>query len=266
MKVFISADMEGITGVSHWDEVEKKHKDYCLFQKQMTAEVVAACTGAFDAGASEVWVKDAHDTGRNLIHSMLPGKTTLIRGWSGHPFSMVQELDATFHAVMMVGYHSRAGSGGNPLAHTMSSSKVEHMWINDRETSEFLLHAHAAASVGVPVVLVTGDDGICEEVKEVNSQIKTVSVKTGVGDSTVSLHPDEALRAIQSEAEKALASDLSTYWLDIPDTYHIKIRFVKQQDAYRASHYPGASLADDKSIRFETSDYMKVMKLILFTV
>ena len=90
MKVYISADIEGVTGTSHWDEADKKSSDFSEFQEQMTAEVIAACEGALQAGATEMLVKDAHDTARNIIASKLPQEVSLIRGWSGHPFKMVQ--------------------------------------------------------------------------------------------------------------------------------------------------------------------------------
>src|SRR4051812_45080901 len=103
MKIFISADMEGLTGVSAREEVTKGHDEYREAQAQMNAEVAAACEGAWAAGASTVYVKDAHWTGRNVEPSRLPvpkGKTLrVVRGWSGHPFSMVQELDESFSAV-----------------------------------------------------------------------------------------------------------------------------------------------------------------------
>jgi len=114
MKIYISADIEGITGTTHWDEADKKNSDFKEFQEQMTAEVAAACEGALRAGATEILVKDAHDTARNIIASKLPREVRLVRGWSGHPFSMVQYLDETFHAVLMIGYHSRAGLDTNP--------------------------------------------------------------------------------------------------------------------------------------------------------
>ena len=112
MKVFISADIEGITGVTHWDETEKPKADYKEFREQMTAEVSAACEGALQAGCNEIWVKDAHASARNLIAAKLPRETRLVRGWSGHPFSMVQELDASFDAMLMIGYHSQADRSG----------------------------------------------------------------------------------------------------------------------------------------------------------
>lgn len=265
MKIYISADMEGITGVSHWDEVSKNHGDYPEFQKQMSKEVAAACDGAFSSGATEIWVKDAHDSGRNILQSMLPENTNLIRGWSGNPFSMMQELDDSFDAGFMIGYHSRAGSGGNPLAHTMSSSKLERIWINDIEISEFLLHGYLAATLKVPIILVTGDEQLIEEVNHVNPCIGTVAVKKGVGDSTVNMCPNTAVERIYSAAKLAMGDNFMDCLLPTMDNYQVKIRFIKQQTAYRASHYPGAFLLDDKTIQFETTEYINVMRLVQFT-
>ena len=90
MKIYISADIEGVTGVTHWDETDLTKGEYNQFREQMTAEVVAACEGALEAGATEIWVKDAHDSARNIIAAKLPQAAKLIRGWSGHPFIMVQ--------------------------------------------------------------------------------------------------------------------------------------------------------------------------------
>jgi len=162
----------------------------------MTAEVVAACEGALEAGATEIWVKDAHDSARNIIASKLPQAAKLIRGWSGHPFIMVQELNETFQAVCLIGYHSRGGAGSSPLAHTMTGN-ITRMFINEKPTSEFLIHTYAAASVKVPVVFVSGDQGLCTEIVGFNPHIGTVAVKEGVGNSTVSIHPELATARIR---------------------------------------------------------------------
>ena len=109
-------------------------------------------------------MKDAHDTGRNLITSMLPADVTLIRSWAGHPFCMVQELDESFDAVMMIGYHAAAGSEANSLAHTLSSSCS----ISSRSTASPPPNSGSCpgrAMLGVPTVFVTGDKGLMEEVK-----------------------------------------------------------------------------------------------------
>ena len=266
MKIYISADMEGITGVTHWDEVDHNKSSYGQFQKQMSLEVDAACEGALEAGAKEIWVKDAHYSGRNILAEILPKGVKLIRGWSGHPYSMVQELDDSFDALMMVGYHSRAGQGGNPLAHTLSSSKLDSITINDRQTSEFFLHGNIAAKHGVPLVFLSGDVGLCEEVLEVSPGTTTVATMVGVGDSTISIQPQESLEAIKTKVKSALSGELSNCLWDHPKSFVVHIRFNKQQLAYRASHYPGAELFDPKTIAFTTKEYDEVMQLILFVV
>ena len=106
MKVYLSADIEGTAGVVLWDQAEKGKPDYQEAREQMTAEVAAACEGLLDGGATEVWVQDTHGTTINIIASRLPERTRLIRGWSGHPFFMLQALDETFDAVALIGYHS----------------------------------------------------------------------------------------------------------------------------------------------------------------
>ena len=267
MKIYISADMEGITGVTHWDEVEHKEPSaYNQFQDRMTLEVLAACDGANDAGAKEIWVKDAHYSGRNILADKLPKNVKLIRGWSGHPYSMVQELDNSFDALMMVGYHSMAGQGGNPLAHTMSSSKIDSIYINDQQTSEFFLHGNIAAKLGVPLVFVSGDAGLCEEVQDICPSTTTHATMVGVGDSTISINPDESRKAIRKKVSNALKGNLSECIFKHPESFELKIRFIKQQLAYRASHYEGAQLIDAKTVQYVTSDYDNIMRFILFTL
>ena len=141
MKIYISADIEGVTGVTHMEETLKNKADYDEFQEQMTAEVLAACNGALKAGAKEIYIKDAHDTGRNLIASKLPEQVKLIREWSQHPYCMMQELDDTFDAVIMIGYHSAAASQNSPLAHTLTE-KYSSIKINAKPASEFLINAY----------------------------------------------------------------------------------------------------------------------------
>ena len=229
MKIYISADMEGITGATHWEEMNRTHKAYGPFQKQMSLEVAAACEGALESGAKEIWIKDAHASGRNILPDLLPKGVNLIRGWSGHPYSMVQELDGTFDALMMVGYHSRAGHGGNPLAHTMSSASLETVTINDRQASEFFLHGNIAARHKVPLVFLSGDAALCEEARETNGNITSHATMTGIGDSTISIHPEESIAAIRRGVKTALQGDLSQCTWNHPDSFEIKIRFNKHQ-------------------------------------
>jgi D-amino peptidase len=264
MKIYISADIEGVTGIAHWDETLKNKADeYRIFQEQMTEEVIAACQGAVAAGVTEIWIKDAHDTGRNLLAARLPEEARLIRGWSGHPFSMVQELDETFDAALFIGYHSRAGSDTNPLAHSLTDN-FDYIKINDSYASEFLLHAYAAALHDVPVVFVSGDEGVCWDVSAVNERIQTVAVNSGIGGSTISIHPKMAVKKIREGVENALKGNLALCKLLLPDQFTLELRYKDHVKAYRASYYPGAVRANTHTVAFETSAYFEILRMLLF--
>lgn len=263
MKVYISADIEGVTGIAHWDEAGKAHADYAEFREQMTREVAAACRGALAAGADQVLVKDAHATGRNLLHQKLPEGVRVIRGWAGHPLCMVQELDESFDAVMMIGYHSRAGSGANPLAHTLSG-RLALAELNGRAASEFLLHAHAAATFGVGVALVSGDEDLGRHVRETHEGIRTVASGRGVGASMVAEHPDLVVARIEAAATEALRGDLASLVLPLPGSFTLRLRYKEPKDAYRAGHFPGMRQEDDTTVSLEASAFLEVMRALMF--
>jgi len=265
MKVFISADIEGITGTTAWDETEKKHADYAEFREQMTAEVNAACMGALDAGAQEIWVKDAHDSARNLIATRLPREVKLLRGWSGHPYLMVSGLDASFDALLMVGYHARAGSNRNPLAHSMTTS-ASFIKINEQYASEFMLNAYTAALENVPVVFVSGDAGLCEEAATLVPGLTGVTVKEGSGGSTLNLHPELAVEKIRAGVHKALSGGYAACRVALPAHFVVEIGFKQHIHAYAASFYPGASQKDEHTLRFETDSYFEVLRMVAFVL
>ena len=115
MKIFLSADIEGTCGITDWSETERSTpKDYNPFQRQMTREVCAACEGAIAAGAKEVFIKDAHDSARNLDVPSLPQQIRILRGWTGDPLTMMSGVDSDdFDAVFFTGYHAWASCPGN---------------------------------------------------------------------------------------------------------------------------------------------------------
>jgi D-amino peptidase len=263
MKVYISADIEGITGITDWEEATKTHATYGEFRERMTDEVVAACEGAIEAGAKEILIKDAHSSGRNIIASRLPECAKLIRGWSGHPFSMVQELDESFDALLFVGYHAKAGSDDNPLAHTLRL-RVMHLAINGEIASEFHMHSYAAALVNVPPVFLSGDAGICTDAQKIVPGIVTVPVSRGIGPSTLSIAPSLAVKEIREGVTRALQGNRTACRITLPKHFTLEIKYTTPVDAYRASWYPGAKHAADRTVHFESSDYFEILRAIKF--
>lgn len=265
MKVFISADIEGVTGCTVWDETDKGKDLYESYARQMTLEVKAACEGANEAGATEIMVKDAHDSGRNITHNLLPKNTKLVRGWAGGLYSMVQELDESYDALLFIGYHSAAGRDTNPLAHTMTTG-LDYLKINGMVASEFLIHSYIAAFLKVPVVFLSGDKGLCEDTKTLNSNIQTVAVKEGIGNSTISIHPELAIEKIKDGVREALTGDRIKCLIELPEEFIVAIRYKKHKDAYKGSTYPGVMKIDENTLEFRSKDYMEVLRMMNFLI
>lgn len=264
MKVYISADIEGITGTTHWNETEKNMPDWQEFANQMTEEVVAASEGAIEAGATEIVIKDAHDSARNINMNALPEEATLIRGWTGDPMSMVTGIDDTFDAVLLIGYHNAAGTITNPLAHTMNPTDVIGLKINGEYVSEFLLHTYAAALFEVPVVFVSGDIGLTKEVKKLNPNIVTLGVKDGIGDATINMNPKKAIRETRELVKKVLGEDLNSKKVTLPKKFEVEIEYKDHKLAYRYSFYPGAEFKAPRSVKFSSTEYYEVLRLVHF--
>lgn len=264
MKIYISVDMEGVTGVCHWDQVNSTHPDYPRYRDQMAREVAAACKAALAAGAERIVVKDAHATGRNLDGHELPARVELISGWSGHPLNMVQELDDQFDAAIFIGYHAPASSPGNALAHTFSSAKVAAMRLNGQIASEYLICAYAAEMFEVPVVFASGDEHLCAHVAEISPSCRTVSTMRGIGPSVVAIHPGEVVERIYAVAKEALQGDVEPCRLARPDDYRLEIDFNRPADAYAYGFYPGAEQTSPRTVLYRTGDYFDVLRAIKF--
>lgn len=266
VRVYISCDIEGVAGITNWDEARKTHADYEEFRRQMTAEARAACEGALAAGASSITVKDAHASARNLLASELPPPTQLIRGWSGHPYLMVQGIDDSYDAAAFIGYHARAGAGGNPLAHTISGSAVHEIRINGEPCSEYRIHALAAALVGVPVVFVAGDQTLCEEVAEVQPHTRTFATKWGEGRSQTSVHPEHAIAGIRGGMQTALRGELRKALLELPPHFSVELTYKEHAQAHAKSFYPGAERVSPHVVRYEADDYFEVLRAVSFLI
>jgi D-amino peptidase len=223
-EVFISADIEGCCGITHWDEAKRSHPDYPAFRDQMQREVVAACHGALDAGAATIRVRDAHGSARNLDPWGLPEPAHLVREWSAHPYMMVQDLDASFDALVLIGYHAPGGSGGNPLAHTLSGDYAE-VRVNGERMSEFHLYSRMAAQLGVPTVAVSGDAALCALVQ---------------------------------------AADRRTLTAPPQGPFHLQVQYRDQRLAYRGGFYPGARQVDARLVELTVQDWVDVLRALLF--
>jgi D-amino peptidase len=263
MKVFISADIEGTAGITDWDEATKSHPTYAEFREYMTDELVAACEGAKAAGATEILVKDAHASARNLILSKLPDYIQVVRGWSGHPDLMMFGIDESFDAALYTGYHNKAGTDTNPLAHTLSG-RISRLLINGEVASEFTLNALCAARYGVPSAFLSGDAGMCGEAKALVPGIATVASSEGFGPATKSLTPAGAVKAIREGVEAALSGELLGCLPELASSFELIVEYTNPTDAYRFSWYPGVEHVAPRTLRFAADDYFDIQRAVRF--
>ena len=204
-KVYISVDMEGISGVVGDDQISAGQPEYGRSRKLMAEDANAAIRGAFAGGAAEVVVNDSHGSQRNLLPEDLDPRARLI----SHSFKrhgMVEGLDDTFDAVIFVGYHAKADSPRGLFAHT-GSGVVKDVQVNGRSAGEGGLNTLMAQWYGVPVVMITGDDVAVEQQKEWTPNVRGVVVKRAINMRAVEARPlTEARREIEAAAKEAVAA------------------------------------------------------------
>lgn len=260
LKVFISVDMEGITGVVNVDDATRGGKDYDYFRQTMTLEANAAIEGALAAGATEIIVRDSHGSALNLLPEMLNRNSKLLRDWSQGPMVMMEGIDDSYDAAIYVGYHARAGTPNGVLDHT-SSGNVTDISINGISMPETGYNALMAGYYDVPVVFVAGDQAVCDQATELLGNVETVAVKEGIGAAALNLHPEVAREQIRAGVERALNNldDYEPYKLSAP--YTLVLTLKTEQNIYRgAALYPGARRTGDWELTYEADDVMEIMR------
>jgi D-amino peptidase len=201
--VYVSADMEGVTGLVDAEDVQLGGRDYEHGRAMMTEDVNAAVRGALAGGATRILVNDAHGSMRNLLADQIHPEAALVRG-KPKPMGMLEGLDAGFDAMLCVGYHSRAGALG-VLSHSYMGHEIEDMWLNDRPVGQIGFAHVTAAAIGVPVVMLSGDDAACAEMTAWDDSVATVPVKYARDRFAALLRPvAEARKAIEEAAGDAL--------------------------------------------------------------
>jgi D-amino peptidase len=204
-KVYISVDMEGISGITGDDQVNAGSSEYGRSRKLMAEDLNAAIRGALDAGATDVLVNDSHGGQRNLLPEDVHPSARLI-SHSFKRYGMLEGLDETFDAALFIGYHAKADSPRGLFAHT-GSGVVRDLQINGRSVGEGGMNAALAAWYGVPVVMVSGDDVAVAEVKESVPSIHGIVVKRAINVRAAELKSlQQAHDEIQRAAKDAIAS------------------------------------------------------------
>ena len=251
MKVYISADLEGVSGVVAGLQTDDDQKEFERARHLMTGEVNAAITGAFGGGASEVLVNDAHGSMRNILIEDLDVRAELVTG-SPKPYSMLEGIDESFDVALFVGYHAQAGSQFGTLNHTYSG-RVFQISLNDQVMGETGLNGAVAGAFGVPVGLVTGDEAVVAEAQRLFAPTATVAVKTAVARSAARcLPPSVARQRIEAAATEAVRSPGKPFV--VPPPIVAKVTFMRTDQADMAEMIPGVERLDGRTVSYQHDD------------
>ena len=148
----------------------------------------------------------------------------------------------------------------------MDEESINYIKINGEIASEFVINSYIASYASVPVVFVSGDEDLCKHAENFNKNIKTVSVKKGMDNSVISIHPTLAIQKIEIGVEAALQGDLEKYNMDLPKEFRVEISYIHHMSAYKASFYPGITQISPTNVIFTSNDYFEVLKMMLFLV
>ncbi len=262
MRVHISVDMEGVSGVADAADTTlgAPHYEYC--RRLMTAECNAAVEGCFEAGASEVIVNDSHGTMLNLLQEQLDPRVKVVRGRT-KSLGMMQGLSRDCDASMFVGYHAAAGHDDGVLNHTMRGRDVQGVFLNDEPAGELRLNAAMAGTMGVPIVLVSGDDVVCGEASDCLGNVEAVEVKRAIDKYTaLSLHPTRAQEAIREGARRALGrlADFTAYTVGSPTT--LRVAWNSTSIAALCENIPGVKRVGSREVEYTSADYVELYRLL----
>jgi D-amino peptidase len=263
MKIYISADMEGVAGITAIEQTDPVGQpEYSHSCKLMTGEVRAACEGAMAAGASEILVNDSHWNMRNIIHEELPPQVRLIRG-SLKPLSMNQGLDPSCNAAAFVGYHAPAGTADSILDHTYTGETLYDVRINGERCSEARINAAVAGCFGVPIIFISGDQNACADAQSFIPWVETVEVKQAIGRyAASSLSPERSCQAIAAGMQRAVSrldsSGAKPYAFAAPAT--LELVFTSTAKADMASLLPASERVDGRTLRFVNRDFLTVFR------
>ncbi|MEV4252773.1 M55 family metallopeptidase [Spirillospora sp. NPDC049652] len=262
MKVFVSVDMEGITGLTDPDEMRAGGRGYERGCELMTADANAVITAAFDAGAEKVVVADAHGKGRNLRVDLIDERCTLVRG-PYKPMRMAEGLGSWCDVAVYVGYHARAGTPRGVLNHTWMGREIQNVTLNGEVAGEIRLMAAYATSLGVPVGLVTGDVAACAEAREVLGEVATVAVKKGSDRYAAELVPPaRAHRMINEAARTVFAAPDRWRRHPVEPPYTLGVDWSSTSIAQSCEVVPGVRLTGPRTTEFTTDDFHEIVGLL----
>ena len=264
LKVYISADMEGVAGSVSADQLLPTGFEYDRFRGYMTDEVLAAIAGARDAGATTFVVSDSHGNGENLILDRFPADVTIIRSWP-RPLGMMEGIDSTFDAAIFIGYHASTSNTAGVRAHTLSSALLTEVRVNGVQMPESGINASIAGAFGVPVVMISGDNVAVGEAQKLIGPMAGAVVKRAISfEATATMTPAAAQALIRETAHAALGrrNEVRPFVQKTP--VQLDVTFKNYRPAELMTYLPNVTRTTSHGIRFTARDMVELSRFLEF--
>lgn len=261
VKIFISADIEGVAGITNWEHVRMQEPEYAYARRWMTEEVNAAIEGAREAGATEFTVTDSHSSMYNIMPDYLDKDALLVRG-SPRPLFQMEGIDETFKAVFLIGYHCMAGTPQALLCHSHLGDIVYEMRLNGIPIGEAAYNAAVAGAFRVPVVLTTGDNIYEKEVERFLPWTERVITKWAITQwSARNLSPKASQEKIKAAAKKALTrlAEMELFSPSLPMRFEVD--FTHPIHAQLASDIPGVEIIGGRTLGYTGESMLAVNRI-----
>ena len=264
LKIYISADMEGVVGAVTGEQLGPGGFEYERFRKFMTAEVNACIKAAREAGADEILVSDSHGNGQNILIEKLPDDVMIVRSWP-RMLGMMEGIDDSFDGAIFLGYHASTNSKEGVRAHTMSSANITSVKINNIVMPEAGINALIAGHFNVPIILITGDDIAVKETQNLLGDTEGAVVKWANSfHSAKTLTPNAAYEVIGNKTKAAIKriKEFKPYKLKGPLTLDLSLKNYRPVELLQ--HSPGAKRIDSHTIRFVGKDIIEISTFLRF--
>jgi D-amino peptidase len=265
MRFYVSADIEGLCGVTTTEQTRIGGFEYERARGWMTDSVVAVCETAHDAGVTELVVSDSHGNGQNIHVDRLPDYVHLVRAWP-RPLGMMQGIEqGRYQGAMLVGYHAGSTNPSGILAHTMSSELFHEIRLNGEVASEAVLSAAIAGHYDVPIVLFAGDDVAVAETRALLGDIASATLKTGFGSfSSMTPSPAEGERRLRDATRQAIAQAETRQPFRLDGEVELELRLRTRFVAEWLSYLDAVERIDAFTVRYRGASIVNVSMFLMF--
>lgn len=268
-RLFISADIEGTTGVVSMEQLTPAGFEYQQARQWMTNEVNAACEAALEQGIDEIVIADSHGNGQNLLIDQLPAQAQVVRSWP-RPHCMMEGIQhGDYIGAFLLGYHSGASNRDGVLAHTLHGGGITEVRLNGQVASETVISAATAAHYNVPVILVSGDDAYVAHAREVlnhsECEIQAVVTKQAISATSALMKPPETVyREIREATTKAIATADRMRANPLQGPIEVEVDCLLRRAAEIIDYLPNTERTSARTVNYICRDMVEASRYLQF--